>query len=154
LVATNVTQTPANTLQIAQEFGVSKYLEVQTNLYHITEIFAQTVNAIRTFQNNSDISIEQRIHHSSREREYFKTNLTVPPPEGDFDQMERTFDLNVLQQVNYYYTIDETNPTFSSLPFTQKIKLKSGTIKVRGYERCKYASIVSDFTVPGGMFCF
>jgi hypothetical protein len=151
LVATNVVTTPSKTLNIAQEFGVSKYVEIQNNLYHILEIFTQTVNAIQTFHENSNVTTQQRIKYSAREREYFKSCLTVSPPEGDFDQMDRTFELTTLPNVSYYYTLDDSTPTYTSHRYVQKMKVKQHRIRVIGIERCKYRSQIAEFDVPEGI---
>jgi hypothetical protein len=116
------------------------------------EIFTQTVNAIQTFHENSNVTTHQRIKYSAREREYFKSCLTVSTPEGDFDQMDRTFELTTLPQVSYYYTLDDSIPSYTSHRYVQKVKVKQPRIKVIGIERCKYRSPIAEFDVPGGMF--
>jgi GTPase SAR1 family protein len=140
-------------VQVAQEFSVSKYIEVfSENVFHVQEIFQQTVHAITTFHANSATTDYERKRKSAFEDEYFRSLLTVPTPEGEFDQFERTFEINTLEEVDYYYTLDESDPNKLCSRYNgEPIKFRTPypkSIRVVALDRCKYASDIASFEIP------
>ncbi|KAL0481957.1 Ras-like protein Rho [Acrasis kona] len=151
LVATNVKKTPNNIINIAQENGVSKYVEVQFSQIHTIEVFTQAINAIQAFHSSSSVNSTDRVHYSDRERQFFRSSLTSEAPDGDFDQVDKTLEITTMPGTIYFYTLDGSEPTKSSKRYTNKISLHSSNenaIKMIAVERCKYASEVVIFNSP------
>lgn len=139
-------------VEVAQEFQVSKYIEVFSgNLFHVQEIFQQTVHAINAFHASTSISSVERSLYNAHEDKYFRGLLTIPTPEGEFDQFEKTFEINTVEGVDYFFTFDDEDPNKLSKRYGSAIKLKRPfprLIKVIALERCKYASEISRFEIP------
>lgn len=80
-------------VKLAKANGVSKYIEIFSNdENHVSEIFKQAVLAIN--QQLKNANIEERKQKHLQEETFFRSLLTVPKPEGQFDQLEKTFELN------------------------------------------------------------
>jgi hypothetical protein len=139
-------------VKVAKANGVSKYIEIfSTDTHHVCEIFKQVVLAIHHHQRSSTISVGERRQQHIAEDYFFRNLITVPKPEGQFDQLERTFELTPLDGVEYLITLDGSDPVELSSKYTGPIKLRkpySKVIKVVGYERGKYKSEVAVFEVP------
>lgn len=138
-------------IQLAQSSGVSKYIEIfSENLFHVHELFQQAVFAINNSRKTCNIPVEQQVLEHYQETEYFKSVLGVPDPDGTFDQLERTFALNHSEGVEFFVTLDGSDPSKSSQKYTGPIKLTKNTktVKVIGNERCKFSSSISRFSVP------
>jgi hypothetical protein len=148
----NETVQSQEAVDMAHEFQASKYIEIfSENLFHIHEIFQQTVHAINYVHSNSKVSEQERKKFNASEDKYFRDLLTVPTPEGEFDQFEKFFEINALEGVDYYFTMDEEEPSKISKHYLAPIKLKKPypkAIKVIALERCKYASEIAIFEVP------
>ena len=82
-------------VKLAKANGVSKYIEIfSTDENHVIEIFKQAVLAINNQLKNANIEEKKQRH--LEEETFFRSLLTVPKPEGQFDQLERTFELNTV----------------------------------------------------------
>ncbi len=120
-------------------------------MFHIHEVFQQVVTAISQHHSQTSVSINDRQIIHAREDEFFRSMMTVSVPDGSFDQIDRTFELNMEADVDYYYTLDGSDPSKLSPKYTSLIHLKkpfAEEIKIIGYTRGRFASEIASFSVP------
>mmetsp|Transcript_5718 Transcript_5718/g.21639 ORF Transcript_5718/g.21639 Transcript_5718/m.21639 type:complete len:800 (-) Transcript_5718:1685-4084(-) len=137
---------------LAQENGISKYIEIfSENLFHIHEIFQQSVLVVDSAHAASKTAEKERALNFYKEYQFFKSQLTVPAPDCNFSQLEKTFELSTNPGVEYFFTTDGTDPTKASKRYKGPIQLKKPCpkeIRAIAIARCKYQSEVSIFKVP------
>lgn len=150
---------------LAQENDISKYIEIfSENLFHIHEIFQQAALVIfsihgstsligsASFSGTSTLTKEDRLNRYAKEHSFLKSQLTLTSSECNFSQIDRTFELITQSGVEYFYTLDGSNPTKLSKKYTGPIVLKSPypkEIRTIAISRCKYQSEISIFKMPG-----
>lgn len=144
--------TPEDAVQLGQRYGVCNYIEISSdNMIHVHEVFRQCIIAVKNNHGESSLTDQERLMLHARENAYFQNVLTVPTPEGSFDQIDCTFSISCEHGVDYFLTIDGTSPTKASIRYSEPITFKKPfpqEIRVIGIARGRYQSEEAHFPVP------
>eukprot|EP01060_Flectonema_neradi_P003516 TRINITY_DN1225_c5_g1_i1.p1 TRINITY_DN1225_c5_g1~~TRINITY_DN1225_c5_g1_i1.p1 ORF type:complete len:739 (+),score=141.35 TRINITY_DN1225_c5_g1_i1:69-2285(+) len=144
-------------VQLAQEFGATKYIEVFTNnFYHVNEIIQQALKAISV---NGTPAVNTLKSDYEADNSVFKEQLTTPSPIGYFNLIDKTFEIQLKPNTQYYYSVTAdvdisssvTVPTFADEEYTKPVKLQKPYptyIKVVAYQKCHFPSQVLVLPIP------
>lgn len=147
---------------LAKQFQVSKYIEINSsNTYHIAELFNQAIGTVELLHETmcnkekakpKPVPLEEWQIRSLKEDLYFRSILTLGVVSGFFNQLNRTFEIEKEPGVEYFYTLDGTDPSkVNGSHYESPIKFKKPypkAIKIIGLRRGYFPCEVQAFEVP------
>ena len=144
-------------VQLAQEFGAAKYIEVfSNNYYHVNEIVQQSLKAVSVSGTPAVNSLKSDYDADNC---VFREQLTVSTPVGYFNLVDKTFEIHKQPNTQYFYAVTAdvslsdsvSAPTFADEEYTKPVKLQKPYptyIKVVAYKKCHFPSQVLVLPIP------